>query len=232
MHSWASRSWTPESLKAQFGHLNVPVELSLWNDEDGRWGDYRDLYKEQTTPAGSKEFFLPHQPMSLADFIDIFMGEPEDPSSPSPSPLIGYMAQHQLLSQVPQIADGIPDPDYVKAQREVYQRNVWLGPAGTVSRLHFDPYHNILAQIWGTKHVRLYGPHDSSKLYPFTSNMFLRNTSQVNPEDALNASKKWPEFQKAECWTCELRAGEMLYIPLKWWHFVRAESKSLSASFW
>ena len=62
MHSWASRSWTPESLKAQFGHLNVPVELSLWNDEDGRWGDYRDLYKEQTTPAGSKEFFLPHQP--------------------------------------------------------------------------------------------------------------------------------------------------------------------------
>ena len=46
--------------------------------------------------------------VSLADFIDIFMGEPEDPSSPSPSPLIGYMAQHQLLSQVPQIADGIP----------------------------------------------------------------------------------------------------------------------------
>lgn len=106
MQSWASRSWTPESLKATFGHLNVPVELSLWNDEEGRWGDYRDLYKEHTTLAGSKEYFMPHQPMSLADFINIFMGEREDPSSPSP--LIGYMAQHQLLSEVPQMADGIP----------------------------------------------------------------------------------------------------------------------------
>lgn len=39
------------------------------------------------------------------------------------------------------------DPDYVKAQRGVYQRNIWLGPSGTVSPLHFDPYHNILAQV-------------------------------------------------------------------------------------
>ncbi|KAG0626217.1 hypothetical protein M758_2G111700 [Ceratodon purpureus] len=229
METWASRKWTPESLKEKFGHLNVPVELGFWKEEEGRYGDYRDLYQESITHAGSKEYFMAHQPMSLTDFIDIFMCKREDSSSPPP--LIGYMAQHQLLTEVPGMANDIPDPDYVKAQRAVYQRNIWLGPAGTISPLHFDPYHNILAQIWGTKHIRLYAPEESSRLYPFTSSMFLRNTSQLNPED-LNASKKWPEFEKAQHWDCELRAGEMLYIPLKWWHYVRAVSNSLSASFW
>lgn len=38
---------------------------------------------------------------------------------------------------------------------------------------------------------------------------------QVNVEGA-ETSKDWPEFGKAEYWECELQAGEMLYIPLKW----------------
>lgn len=59
MDTWASRKWTPESLKDTLGHLNVPVELSFWNEQEGRWGDYRDLYQEH---VGSKEYFMPHQP--------------------------------------------------------------------------------------------------------------------------------------------------------------------------
>lgn len=44
--------------------------------------------------------------VSLADFIDVFMCKRENPSSPSP--LIGYMAQHQLLTEAPEMANGIP----------------------------------------------------------------------------------------------------------------------------
>lgn len=34
--------------------------------------------------------------------------------------------------------------------------------------------------------------------------------------EGVDTSKDWPEFGKAEYWECELQAGEMLYIPLKW----------------
>jgi hypothetical protein len=44
--------------------------------------------------------------VSLADFIDIFMDESVD--TLSPRPLIGYMAQHQLLREVPELAADFP----------------------------------------------------------------------------------------------------------------------------
>lgn len=75
MDTWASRKWTPESLKEKFGHLNVPIELSLWNEEEGRWGDYRDLYKEHVTHAGSKEYFMPHQPSKILTLLIIDRSE-------------------------------------------------------------------------------------------------------------------------------------------------------------
>ena len=43
------------------------------------------------------------------------------------------------------------------------------------------------------------------------------------------------EFQKAmelEFMDCILEEGEMLYIPPKWWHYVRSLTMSLSVSFW
>jgi len=36
--------------------------------------------------------------------------------------------------------------------------NAWVGPAGTVSCLHFDAPHNLLAQVVGWKRVLLYAP--------------------------------------------------------------------------
>jgi lysine-specific demethylase 8 len=56
------------------------------------------------------------------------------------------------------------------------------------------------------------------------------NTSQVdldNPD-----LSRFPLFASAEYSECVLRAGEMLYIPYKWWHYVRSLEVSFSVSFW
>lgn len=44
--------------------------------------------------------------------------------------------------------------------------------------------------------------------------------------------EKFPEFEKARTMECTLAAGEALFIPKKWWHYVRAESMSFSVSYW
>ena len=44
--------------------------------------------------------------------------------------------------------------------------------------------------------------------------------------------QKFPEFSKAPYLQCTLTEGEALFIPKRWWHYVRAETMSFSVSYW
>ncbi|KAJ0083634.1 hypothetical protein Patl1_29817 [Pistacia atlantica] len=43
---------------------------------------------------------------------------------------------------------------------------------------------------------------------------------------------QFPKVNGLEFFDCILNEGEMIYIPPKWWHYVRSLSISLSVSFW
>jgi hypothetical protein len=112
---------------------------------------------------------------------------------------IGYLAQHQLFEQVPELRRDISVPDYCSlttASNDSHNNddhdddddddesdpgdvdiNAWFGPAGTISPLHTDPKHNLLAQVVGRKYVKLYARSLTPCLYPHAG--MLSNTSQV-----------------------------------------------------
>lgn len=189
---------------------------------------------------------------------------------------IGYLAQHDLFDQVPALVqdtitpdlcyaeppDTVPDNIPVK-QPKVDQpiRNAWLGPAGTISPLHTDPYHNILCQVVGQKYVRLYSPQETPRLYPRgidEAGVSLENTSHVDvsvarklypsaqrngnadlvgpgqeSNDELAAFEElYPLFKGARYLECVLEAGECLYIPVGWWHYVESLEVSFNVSYW
>ena len=101
-----------------------------------------------------------------------------------------YLAQHDLFTQMPALRADIAIPEYcylsstptppvtpsasptsdsheaTPSSPSPIHLNAWLGPAGTISPLHTDPHHNILAQVVGQKYVRLYAPSDTEKVYP------------------------------------------------------------------
>ncbi|BAT08719.1 lysine-specific demethylase JMJ30 [Oryza sativa Japonica Group] len=141
-----------------------------------------------------------------------------------------YLAQHPLFEQIKELHEDIMVPDYCYAGGgELQSLNAWFGPHGTVTPLHHDPHHNILAQVLGRKYIRLYPASISEDLYPHTETM-LSNTSQVDLDNV--DLKEFPRVENLDFLDCILEEGDLLYIPPKWWHYVRSLSISFSVSFW
>ncbi|XP_056359369.1 bifunctional peptidase and arginyl-hydroxylase JMJD5 [Oenanthe melanoleuca] len=163
------------------------------------------------------------QLMTVSDFISQYIMAENN---------VGYLAQHQLFDQIPELKEDINIPDYCclgEGEEDDITINAWFGPGGTISPLHQDPQQNFLAQVFGRKYIRLYSPQDSENLYPHESQI-LHNTSQVDVEDPDLV--KFPNFTKAAFQSCILMPGQILFIPVKYWHYVRSLELSFSVSFW
>lgn len=229
-----ARPWSSPAylMKRTFGGRRlVPVELGRsYTDDD--WGQSILTFKE----------FMDHYLLRNVRFDD--------------TSKIGYVAQYDLFAQIPTLRNDISIPDYCyteppqpdggtlsspyedgNVKLENPALNAWFGPAGTVSPLHTDPYHNILCQVVGKKYVRLYSPAETSKLYPRSSakgiGLDMSNTSYIDVEgDQLARDRDYPLFKTAPYVEMILEEGECLHIPAGWWHYIRSLTVSFSVSFW
>ncbi|KAI0668493.1 Clavaminate synthase-like protein [Trametes maxima] len=117
------------------------------------------------------------QMMPWDDFID----ELGPARAAEPRPVL-YLAQHSLFKQFPALQSDIIVPDYVYAalnapddypqyvppsNEERLVLNAWLGPGGTVSPAHTDPFFNFYAQVVGRKTIWLAPPKASAHMYPY-----------------------------------------------------------------
>ncbi|KAM7279350.1 hypothetical protein ACFE04_006484 [Oxalis oulophora] len=196
-----------------------------------KWNDFNYLTNaagNRTVPVEvGKNYLCPEWKQELITFSDFLKRIQSNDSSPGSTT---YLAQHPLFEQITELRNDISIPDYCfTGGGEIRSLNAWFGPAGTVTPLHHDPHHNILAQVVGKKYIRLYPASLSEELYPYSETM-LCNSSQVDLDNIDEA--RFPKFQDSEFLDCILEEGEMLYIPPKWWHYVKSLTVSLSVSFW
>ncbi|KAI9642106.1 hypothetical protein NHQ30_008907 [Ciborinia camelliae] len=238
-HPWSSPSYL--LTKTIGGRRLVPIEVGR-SYVDAGWGQ---------------------KILSFGDFIQKYMLTATENGEKKET---GYLAQHNLFSQIPSLRNDITIPDYCYIYpppphpscspllKEKYTQtkeleepliNAWFGPAGTISPLHTDPYHNILAQVVGHKYLRLYAPRETPQLYARgieEGGVDMSNTSEVDigvlagwdgtREQQEEMRRTFPKVIDAPFWDCVLREGEVLYIPVGWWHYVRGLSASFSVSFW
>ncbi|KAI0229225.1 Lysine-specific demethylase 8 [Massospora cicadina] len=152
--------------------------------------------------------------------------------SVQPGRKVGYLAQHDIFRQFPQLRADVYVPDYcyaistdgahktdMAAPAPEVMRHGWLGPGKTRTPLHADPYHNLFAQVVGAKTFLLFPPDQAANLYLHPKEGLLSNTSTLELfVDRLNFGVDALRFKKfnealAHATLVHLEPGDLLYIP-------------------
>ncbi|GAA5843254.1 hypothetical protein JCM11251_002263 [Rhodosporidiobolus azoricus] len=174
----------------------VPVEVG---------GDY--------TQAGWGQRVMPFD-----EFLDTLSpATPPSPPSKSsstaslPAPPVYYLAQHSLFRQFPSLLSDLSIPDIVYSAPSTdgagapyegiktsdgYIINAWLGPAGTKSAAHTDPWWNCYVQVTGSKWVWVAPPSCSSAMAAFGASS--ASSSPSSSSNHANLPKDDPELSSSE----------------------------------
>jgi len=109
---------------------------------------------------------------------------------------------------------------------------LFIGMRGVVTPLHFDERENLFFQVRGRKELVTFPFIDYTRLYPFPTTHPCDRQSMVgdprNPD--LDA---FPRFPEAVGHHAILEAGDLLYLPYGWWHWLRnIDHLAVSVSFW
>lgn len=105
-----------------------------------------------------------------------------------------------------------------------------LRAGGIVTPVHFDSAHNLLVQIHGRKKLLLFPPQQSRSLYYPCLSLGHVNYSPVDVE--APDYERFPLFKRATPLEVLLAPGEILFIPVRWWHYARALEPTISLNFW
>ena len=116
-----------------------------------------------------------------------------------------------LLEPLRQLAAGDDEPPTL---------NLWLSRAGTTASMHYDTARNILAQLHGTKRLRIGAPAVAAACAAYP---------QPHPRHRQAATPTCGGVMSEEV---TLRAGDALFLPPWYAHEVHALTDSVSASVW
>ena len=214
----ALRSWTPEHFRIHYP--TAKVVYTAWES------------KEPTNDPTSYYHDRRRRKTTLGAFIDA-MNSGQQTSQ-------DYVSQYPIFSELPQLKNEIDSlepymniPRLYPAALQVKVKKAatfWLGPAGIVTPVHFDSAHNLLVQIYGRKKLLLIPPQQSRLLYYPSLHLGHVNYSPVDVE--APDFERFPWFKKATPLELELAPGEVLFIPVRWWHYARALERTISLNFW
>jgi ribosomal protein L16 Arg81 hydroxylase len=101
---------------------------------------------------------------------------------------------------------------------------LWFGPAGTITPLHHDLMNIFMAQVTGRKQVKLVPASELDLVYNHHAVYSLVDCA--NPD-----FERFPKFREATVIDLELAPGEVLFVPVGWWHYVKSLDTSITVSF-
>jgi hypothetical protein len=204
MRNWKAMSlWNPEYLRSKCG--NETVQIMRDRDSDPLYEVNSENHK---------------RPIRFCDYVDLV-------TTHGPSNDYYLVANNSFLDNpgMQWVFDDIECfPEYLNPDQRKGMAFFWFGPAGTVTPLHHDKSNILLAQVYGRKQVTLIPPDQTRLLYNDIA--VFSNVDLENPD-----FETYPLFKQVNKVTITLHPGEVLFLPVGWWHHVRALDISINVSF-
>jgi ribosomal protein L16 Arg81 hydroxylase len=124
----------------------------------------------------------------------------------------------QLASEAPVL------PEYLDHSDRQGQMFLWFGPAGTITPLHHDLMNVMIAQIYGRKRFTLIPPEQTAYVY--------NNAGVYGEVDCAKPDySKHALYGEARPVNFVLTPGDVLFLPVGWWHYVKALDVSIMVSY-
>ena len=203
-HDWpAMQRWSPQDLKARFGHLDVEIQA-----------------ERSANPRYEEDKLQHRRQVRLADFVDQVLagGVTND----------YYMTANNEALRRPEFAPLLADigslPPLCDPAQLAQRSSFWFGPAGTNTPLHHDTIMLFHTQVVGRKRWRFISPLQTPKLYNY--NNVFSPIDVDHPDD-----QRYPDFRQAQMLEVVVEPGETVFLPLGWWHQVTSLDVSLSFSY-
>jgi hypothetical protein len=202
MRDWpALQLWNPEYLAGKIG--DAPIEYQGGREANASY----ELDKERHRKV-----------MPFDRFVRTIAAEPSNDAY-----LTAYNSARNAEALAP-LTDDLGFLDKFLTRDSAFPHGMpWIGPAESFTPLHHDLTNNFLCQLVGRKHVKLVPPSETPKLYN-DRHVF----SAVGDLDAADLASRFPLAASARFYDLVLQPGEILFIPVGWWHQVRALDFSVS----
>ncbi len=142
-----------------------------------------------------------------------------------------YLAEQPVKDHLPELQDDMIIPTYFD-EREGGAHSVFYIGKDNFSQLHYHEFGSAVCSIlYGEKNFRLFPPSESKYLYKYPFNTPLSNMSKTT---SLEPDRdEFPLYYKAKYIDIALKEGEMLFIPVYWWHSIRNFDLNIATvTFW
>ncbi|AJH16689.1 cupin-like domain-containing protein [Myroides profundi] len=174
------------------------------------------LYDDR--PVSHKDGFNEaHATMKMADYIDLLEKGPTN----------YRIFLYNIMKEVPSLKSDFKWP---KLGLRLVKQLPMLFFGGTNSKvfMHFDiDYSNILHfNFNGEKQCMLFSPDQTKYMYKIPHSLISREDIDFNNPDF----NKWPALKYVKGYICNLKHGEMLYMPEGYWHYMKYLTPSISMS--
>ena len=208
--SWpCHRKWTMEYIAERVGNVKVQVPKEF--------GVYHFL-KFKSIPVA--EFVE-----SLNTTKDLYL---------SADPIMGEGGGVREECELKALAGDIPIPDFIPKD-DIRNCNLWIGPGGNRSLLHYDAWHSFLAVFSGQKRFTVYHPAETRYLHQFgvfDIKALREGRTMDSRVDPVHVQKKYlHSVGQVTGFEGVIKPGEALFIPAGTWHYVESHGLNIALNF-